>query len=81
MLQDQDLGSRVWDNCKTVHRLNYFRACPVLHKPRSGWSPWAQILPVLVQDQDHGLTTLGRCIISHSYCDFYQSVACSTAVL
>ena len=59
MLQDQDLGSRVWDNCKTVHRLNYFRACPVLHKPRSGWSSWAQILPVLVQDQDQGLTTLG----------------------
>ena len=60
MLQDQDLGSRVWDNCKTVHRLNYFRACPVLHKPRSGWSSWAQILPVLVQD-NLGDSPAGNC--------------------
>ncbi len=29
MLQDQDLGTLVWDYCRTVHRLDYFRACPV----------------------------------------------------
>ena len=29
MLQDQDLDTLVWGYCRTAHRLDYFRACPV----------------------------------------------------
>ena len=29
MLQDQDMGTLVWDCCGIGHRLDYFTACPI----------------------------------------------------
>ena len=31
LFQDQGLGTLVWDSCRIGRRLNYFRACPILH--------------------------------------------------
>ena len=79
--QDQVWNILVWVNCKTVHRLCYFRACPFYNKPWSGWSPWTQFLPVFHQDQDQGLTVLNQCVMDHSFCDSHQFVAGSSADL